>query len=341
MKPASPEPMVSIILPVRNEGRSFECTLERVHRQDYPAEKLEILVVDGMSNDATRDVVRDAALRDPRVRLLDNPGRIVPTAMNIGIASARGEILVRVDGHTLIEEDYVRRCVEALRSTKAECTGGKMTPRGNTFFGRLVAAATSGPFGVGDSHFHYCDEAMFTESAYMGAWPRQVLLDLGGFDEEMVRNQDDELNYRLRKGGGRVYLDPAIRSVYEPRGSLRTLFSQYFQYGYWKIRVFQKHPSMLRARHFVPALFVVSGSAAALGAITLGRAGRAAFGLAVVVYLAAGWLAASRTRDAIAGRWAMPIVFLTIHSAYGLGFLSGAVKFLPKWFVSEAQDPVR
>jgi hypothetical protein len=170
--------------------------------------------------------------------------------MNIGIAAASGEIVVRIDGHTVVPEDYVRRCVEALRRSGAECAGGLMTAVGDSFFGRLVASATSGPFGVGDSQFHYADQPMFTESAYMGSWPRDVLVRLGGFDEEMVRNQDDELNYRLR-ARREVYLDPAIRSS-TAAGKPAQLFKQYFQYGYWKVGVFQKHPSMLRARTSSP-----------------------------------------------------------------------------------------
>ena len=327
-------PTVTVILPIRNEGKSFHGTLDRIQRQDYPPELIEILVVDGMSEDETRGVVAERALKDPRIRLLDNPGRIVPTAMNRGIREAKGDVIVRIDGHTLVEGDYVRRCIEALRATGADCAGGKMTPRGDTFLGNLVAAATSGPFGVGDSHFHFSDTTMFTESVYMGAWPRQVLVRLGGFDEEMVRNQDDELNYRLRKGGGKVFLDPSIRSEYRPRGNLEKLFKQYYQYGYWKIRVFQKHPSMLRIRHFVPAVFVLTGGLFA--ALALFSAwGRAAFVAGIALYLTAGWIAAIKSPGRPAGRWAMPIVFFTLHAAYGCGFLVALVRFLPRWFTPE------
>jgi glycosyltransferase involved in cell wall biosynthesis len=324
------ETTVSVVLPVRREGRGFATTLTRILEQDYPA-IVEVLVVDGMSDDATREVVGEFSARDPRFKLLDNPGLIVPTAMNVGIRAATGAIIVRVDGHTRIGPDYVRRCVAALRASSASCAGGRMDAVGVTFIGRVVAAATSGPFGVGNSHFHYSEEPRFTESVYLGAWPRATLLRVGGFDEEMVRDQDDELNYRLRKLGGTVWLDPAIRSEYTPRGSLLKLWSQYRQYGFWKIRVFQKHPTMLRLRHFVPAAFVL----AALTGIVLAVAvpwGRWLLAAGAALYLAGAVAAALATPTRWAERAAMPLVFLTIHAAYGAGFLAGLVRFFPLWF---------
>jgi glycosyltransferase involved in cell wall biosynthesis len=323
-------PTVSVILPVRREGAEFVATLRRVLEQDYPA-LTEVLVVDGMSDDDTREIVRNVARRHPRVRLLDNPRGIVPTAMNVGIVAATGTILVRVDGHTRIRPDYVSRCVAALRASRASCVGGRMDAVGETFVGRVVAAATSGPFGVGNSHFHYSDTARFTETVYLGAWPKETLVRAGGFDEEMVRDQDDELNYRLRKAGGTVWLDPAIRSEYTPRGSLAKLWSQYRQYGLWKVRVFQKHPAMMRWRHFVPAAFVLA-AAASVGLALAVPWGRWLVAGGAAVYVAAAAAAAVATPAGAAERLLMPIVFATIHTAYGAGFLAGLVRFFPRWF---------
>jgi len=323
-------PFVSIVLPVRNEGKRFEETLDRVLAQDYPASLMEVLVVDGLSDDATPEVVRAVAARDARVRLLANPGRIVPPAMNIGIRSAKGDVVVRIDGHTRIAADYVRRCVEALRASGASCAGGRMDTVGRTFVGRLVAAATSGRFGVGDSAFHYADTPRFTETVYMGAWPREALVRVGGFDEEMVRDQDDELNYRIRKQGGTVWLDPSIRSEYTPRGSFVKLWKQYYEYGYWKVRVFQKHPSMMRWRHFVPAAFVASGIAAVAMLAFPWAPWVLAAGAAL--YAAAAAVAAAVAHASLVEKLALPSVYFTIHSAYGAGFLVGLVRFLPRWF---------
>jgi glycosyltransferase involved in cell wall biosynthesis len=331
----SAEPTVSVVLPVRREGPGFAATLTRILQQDYPA-IVDVLVVDGMSDDQTREVVRGLSARDARIRLLDNPGLIVPTAMNVGIRAATGAIIVRVDGHTRIDPDYVGRCVAALGASLASCAGGRMDPVGDTFIGRAVAAATSGPFGVGNSHFHYSDIPRFTDSVYLGAWPRETLLRAGGFDEEMVRDQDDELNYRLRKLGGTVWLDPSIRSEYTPRGSLLKLWSQYREYGLWKVRVFQKHPAMMRWRHFVPVAFVMA-AVAGLGLAVTVPWGRWLLAAGAALYLSAAAVAALATPTGVTERLVMPIVFLTIHTAYGTGFLAGLVRFLPRWF----EDPSR
>jgi len=292
---------------------------------------MEVLVVDGMSTDATRAVVRDLAAKDPRLQLLENPGLIVPHAMNRGIAAARGEFLVRVDGHTIVANDYVSRCVAAWKQSDAECVGGRMDPVGATTVGRLVALATSSPFGVGNSHFHYGREPRFTDSVYLGAWPLDVLKRLRGFDEEMVRNQDDELNYRLRKNGGKVFLDPSICSKYTPRGSLRLLWRQYYQYGFWKVRVLQKHPTMMNARHFAPSVFILGGTAAAVVAV-VSPWGRLAILLGSGAYLLGAWIAAARLPGRRVERAALPLVFFVLHAAYGLGFLVGLFRFLGYWF---------
>jgi len=324
-------PFVTVVLPVRHEGESFASTLEAVLGQDYPADRMEVLVVDGMSGDATRGVVARLAARDSRLHLLDNPGLTVPHAMNRGIAAARGEFLVRVDGHTIVNRDYVSRCVGAWKRSGAECVGGRMDPVGATRFGRLVALATSSPFGIGNSHFHYGREPRLTDSVYMGAWPLKELRRLGGFDEEMVRNQDDEFNYRLRKNGGRVFLDPAITSHYTPRGDLRRLWRQYYQYGFWKIRVLQKHPTMLSARHFVPSLFALCGTAAAVAALATDW-GKIAFAAGVATYLLGGWIAAARLPGTFVQRALLPLIFFVLHAAYGFGFLVGLVRFVGYWF---------
>lgn len=331
-------PFVSVVLPVRNEGRSFAATLDAILGQDYPAERMEVLVVDGMSTDATRAVARDLAAKDPRLQLLENPDLIVPYAMNRGIAAARGAFLVRIDGHTIVANDYVSRCVAAWEHSGAECVGGRMDPVGETTVGRLVALATTSPFGVGNSHFHYGREPRFTDSVYLGAWPLTVLKRLGGFDEEMVRNQDDELNYRLRKNGGKVFLDPSIVSTYKPRGDLRRLWRQYYQYGYWKIRVLQKHPTMLSLRHFAPAACVLLGLAATVAAV-LSPVMAVALAAVVATYLLAGWLAAARLPATLFERAVLPGVFFVLHAAYGSGFLVGLVRFLPMWFHREVSRP--
>jgi cellulose synthase/poly-beta-1,6-N-acetylglucosamine synthase-like glycosyltransferase len=321
-------------MPIRNESSFIERSLGAVTAQDYPAEKLEVLVADGRSTDATRERVIDLGRRTPQVRVavVDNPGRIVPTGMNACIALARGEVIVRIDGHTIVESDYVRRTVEALARTGAECVGGRMDPVSESAFGRAVALATSSPFGVGGARFHYSAREEWVDTVYMGGWRREVFERVGRFDEEMVRNQDDELSYRIREHGGRILLDPSIRSRYYPRTTLRSLWRQYFQYGYWKVRVMQKHPLQMRPRQFAPPLMTAALAASALAApfAAWGRAGLAVVGGA---YLAANLVASAwtaRRADTASAPW-LSVVFAILHLSYGAGFLTGLLRFAGRW----------
>ena len=323
---------VSIVMPVRNEGSAIGDSLGAVLAQDYPPGDVEILVADGRSDDGTREYVQALMVRHPNLRLVDNPGRIVPTGLNQAIRIASGTCIVRVDGHTVIDPDYVSRCVEALKRSGGENVGGPMRARGIGWFGRAVAAATSVSFGVGGARFHYSRREEWVDTVYMGAWPRRVFEAYGGFDEEMVRNQDDEFNYRILDGGGRILLSPAIRSVYTVRGSPRALWRQYFQYGFWKVRVMQKHPRQMRWRHFAPGAFVTV-LAALPGAALVWPAAWGVWGVVAGIYLAAACAASLWT--AKRSGWdlmpVLPIVFVILHLAYGTGFLVGLLRFIRRW----------
>jgi glycosyltransferase involved in cell wall biosynthesis len=322
-------PLVSVIMPVRNEAAYIERSLGAVLGQEYPAERLEILVVDGMSDDGTREAVQAHAAADPRVRLLDNPAGIVPPGLNIGIGRARGEIVVRVDGHCEIAPDYVRRCVEHLLAghdgTPVEAVGGPIETIGETDEAAAIALAMSSWFGVGGSAFRTIkDRPLLVETVAFPAYRRATLQRLGPFDEELVRNQDDEYNYRLLKSGGRILLSPDIRSRYYSRGSLRSLWRQYYQYGYWKVRVMQKHPRQMRARQFVPPAFVTGliGSAA-LGLVL--RPFRLLLGAVLALYLAANVVASLSVGREHAPR--LLVIHPILHLSYGLGFLVGLAHF--------------
>ncbi len=330
--PGSQQPSVSVIMPIRNEVDFIEHSLGAVLTQDYPADRLEILVVDGMSDDGTREKAHQMLADQCNAHLLNNPYHIVPTALNIGLAQARGDVIVRVDAHTIIASDYVSRCVETLAETGMDCVGGLMRAAGQTPWGEAVALATSHPFGVGGSRFHYAAKAQEVDTVYMGAWPRRLFEQVGRFDEEMVRNQDDEFNYRVRAAGGRVWLDPRIRSTYYTRSRLRALWQQYFQYGYWKVRVFQKVPGSAQIRHGMPPVFVaavVGGLLMALGIPML----RPIYAGGLILYVMANLIVSA----SLAGRtgWRhllrLPLAFVTLHLAYGLGFWAGIMRFGPPW----------
>lgn len=326
------DPFLTIILPIRNESKFIVYCLEAILAQDYPADQMEILVVDGLSNDGTRQIIANYAAEYPNIALLDNPAQIVPTAMNIGLKQARGEIIIRVDGHTLIAPDYVRACVEALQTSGADCVGGPMVARGRTPFGEAVALATSHPFGVGGSRFHYATEIMEVDTVYLGAYHREIFERVGYFDEEMVRNQDDEFNYRLRAAGGKIMLYPTIQSIYYNRSTVRSLWKQYFQYGFWKVRVAQKLPGQMRLRHFIPFGLVISllgGGLLAPYSKLIRRGWLTVIGLYTALNLAVSIKITTRTG------WRhfkfLPFAIAILHLAYGLGFAWGLLRFANRW----------
>ena len=322
-------PLVSVIMPVRNEAAYIERSLGAVLAQDYPADRLEILVVDGMSGDGTRQAVLAHAATRPNLRLLDNPAGIVPPGLNIGIRQARGEIVVRVDGHCEIAPDYVSRCVEHLlaghEGAPVEAVGGPIETVGETDEAQAIALAMSSWFGVGGSAFRTIkDRPLLVETVAFPAYRRATLQHLGPFDEELVRNQDDEYNYRLLKSGGRVLLSPDIRSRYYSRSSLRSLWRQYYQYGYWKVRVMQKHPRQMRLRQFAPPAFV----AGLLGSTALGllfQPFRWLLGVVLALYTAANVVASFAPGRVHAPR--LLIIHPILHLSYGLGFLVGLARF--------------
>lgn len=326
-------PFVSVIMPICNEGRFIGKSLGAVLAQDYPVDRMEVIVVDGMSSDDTRQNVRAIAGDGQRVRLLDNPGKIVPTAMNLGIRAAKGSVIVRVDGHTIIEPEYVSQSVLALARTEAHCVGGMQSAvPGRNYVSRAVAAATSSPFGVGGSVQHYLGEERSADLVYLGVYPKWVLEHIGLYDEEFVRNQDDELDYRLLSAGGSIRLIPSIRSSYSPRPTLWKLAKQYAQYGWWKVRCYQKHPRHVGKRHLVPGAFAFAFiCGAALGPASsaiawLWAAMVVAYGLSGIVFAIA--LAPKRGWSLVP---ILPLTFFVMHLSYGTGFLAGLIRFAGRW----------
>lgn len=313
----------------------MERCLGAVLAQEYPHECLEVLVVDGMSDDGTRDIVervivRNLNLESPisKLQLLDNPERIVPTALNRGIRAARGKILIRVDGHCVIAREYVRRCVDALNTIDADCVGGAIETIGESEMARAIALAQSSPFGVGGARFRYSDRAEYVDTLAFGAYRREVFERIGLFDEELVRNQDDEFNFRLTRAGGKIWLDPQIKSVYYSRASLRGLWKQYSEYGFWKVRVIQKHGRPASVRHLVPMLFVLAlGVGAGLSLLT--RSGWW-FAAVIVPYVIANFIASAIVAAKNGWRYVflLPLAFATMHLAYGTGFVAGMMRAL-------------
>jgi succinoglycan biosynthesis protein ExoA len=315
------DPLVTVIVPVRNEIQHIRYCLEAILGQGYPQDQLEILLVDGFSDDGTRAVLSGYVSRYSQIRLLDNPSRIVPTAMNIGIRKARGSIIIRIDARCVVEPDYISQCVHYLKTTGAQNVGGQQRAVGDNTVSKAIALATTSPFGIGNSKFRYSDREQLVDTVYLGAYPRSVFDQIGLYDESLVRNQDYELNHRLRKAGGTIFFTPNIRSVYYGRPSLRRLFVQYFQYGYWKVRVLKKHRDSLKVRHLVAPFFVASLIASALASPF--RLGRLLLKWILFTYTSAS-LAASIYASRKAGKRfvpLLPVIFAILHISWGLGFV--------------------
>lgn len=318
--------IVTVVMPVYNEESFIRRSLGAVLAQDYPADWLEVLVVDGLSDDQTVAVVESMA--EPRVRLLTNPGRIQAQAMNIALDVAQGDVIVRVDGHTIIAPDYISRCIEHLRKTGADNVGGPQRFVGITPMGRAIAAAYRSPFSV-PSRFTISQQAEYVDTVYMGAWPREVFDRIGRFDGTLAVNEDYEFNYRIRKAGGRIYLAPDIRSEYYGRQTLDALWRQFFRYGGWKFKVLVKHPASTRLRHLVAPGFV---AALVIGAILAPVQHWILWlwGCMLVVYGAAA--AAFSIRQAARDGWdlllRLPLIFAAIHIAWGSGFWVEALRKL-------------
>lgn len=322
-------------MPVRNEADFIARSLTAVLTQDYSHNCTEVLIVDGMSSDATRTVIASVAAKHTHipVRILDNPRQIVPVGMNLAMSEAKGEIIVRVDGHCEIAPDYVSCCVRHLLADGVDGVGGPIETIGNTPYSETIALAMSSPFGVGGSAFRTVkDRQILVDTVAFPAYTRRAIEIAGPYDEQMVRNQDDEYSYRLRHLGFKILLAPDVHARYYSRSSLRSLWQQYFQYGFYKIRVLQRHPRQMQPRQFIPPLFVAGVLGGAVFA-PFSKPIRYAWILGLALYAVANgimsWRLASK-HDAVHFK-RLPVIFGTLHMSYGLGFIVGLISLVRTW----------
>ena len=320
---------VSIIAPCRNEHAHIDSFCADALAQQLPAPwRLELCIADGESDDGTRERLQALAAADARLRWVSNPGRIVSCGLNQALALAQGEVIVRMDIHTSYACDYVAQCLAALAETGADNVGGPWCAEPAAGAGATalaVAAAFQSAAVAGGADSRRLGFAGWVDTVYLGCWPRATFQRFGPFDESLVRNQDDEHNLRLRKGGGRIWQSPHIRSRYRPRAALRAVWLQWFQYGYWKPFVIVKHRQPASLRHLVPAAFV--GAQVLTLALALFGGLWSPWALLTLVY-AAAVLALSTTvvRGAhlpAAAALRVPAVIAAYHLGYGLGSWPG------------------
>ncbi|MFH2032135.1 MAG: glycosyltransferase family 2 protein [Bacteroidota bacterium] len=323
---------VSIIIPSRNEEKHIANCLDSIMANDYSKDKLEVLVVDGMSEDGTRGIIEKYAQQYPNIKLLDNPKKIVPTAMNLGIKEAKGNIIIRMDAHTEYQKDYISKIVHWLEKSGADNVGGMWVtlPGAATLKANAIASALSSPFGVGNAMFRIgVKEPTYVDTVPFGAYRKEVFSKIGLFDEELVRNQDDEFNLRLIKNGGKILLVPEIVSYYYARDSLSKLWRMYFQYGYFKVRVIQKIGAVLTVRQIIPSLFV--GSLMLTGLLSFFTKYSLWMFLAIFgLYFAANIVFSLHValKKGLKLFFVLPVAYATLHFGYGLGFLKGIWDFM-------------
>ena len=322
-------------MPIRNEAVHIQSSLDALLSQDYPNQRIEVLIVDGMSDDETPEIVKEIIHNNPNfnIRCLINPERIFSTGFNKGLENSHGEIIIMLGGHTEICSNYIHQCIIFLEETGGDCVGGYINTIAETKTSQSIALAMSSTFGVGGVAFRTRNnETKEVDTVAFGAYPRSVFQHCGMLDEEMIRNQDDEFNYRLRSMGGKIHLNPAISSNYYSRSTLFTLWKQYYQYGFWKVRVLQKHPRQIRPRQLIPPIFVTTF----IGLVLLSMF--SSIGLIMLITLLGIYLLAT----IIASIWVakqngirhilkLPVIYAILHTSYGLGFLVGFVRFFNRW----------
>jgi len=323
-------PFISIVVPVLNEEASLERLTRSLLDQDYPHDKYEILMADGGSTDRSLEIVRRA---DPqaRIRILHNPGRTAPAALNVAIAGARGEIVTRVDAHSRVAPDYLTRIVEVMRETGESVVGGPVLMEADTPFRRALVEALYSPVGVGSVPYRTLRRRAFVESLQTGSFRREVLDRVGPFDENLAVVEDLDMNTRIRKAGYRLLLDPSIRFWYFPRPDLRALWRQIFTVGRVKARILRRHPDIFKVKYVLPSVFTVAMGAALLLAAPALAAGSTPLAAATVALplLYAGVVlgfALSRWPRLGPGCLRLLAILPTLHAGYGAGFLRGAVE---------------
>lgn len=325
---------VSVIVPCYNEARTIGYLLSALTVQDFPLDHLEVIISDGMSTDNTRSIVADFGAVHPEIdiRVIDNPQRIIPAALNRAIEATKGEYIVRLDAHSIPSSSYLKKCVELLHGRGAANVGGiwEIKPGGDHWIARGIAAAAAHPLGAGAARYRIGGPPGPVDTVPFGAFHRSWLERIGPFDESLLTNEDYEYNVRIRNAGGEVYFDPGIKSIYLARPDLVSLARQYARYGYWKARMLKRYPTSVRLRQLLPPAFVLSLVFQAILApfAALFQALLAVeLGVYTIITLALASAQAWKRKD-FGLPISFPVAILTMHISWGTGFLVGISRAL-------------
>ena len=329
---------VTVILPIRNEEKFINKTLKSIINQKFDGD-LEIIISDGLSNDGTLEIVKKNQKKYKNIKLVRNTAKIVPVGFNRALNFAKGDIIIRVDGHSTMEPDFIKNSIKILNKKNASCVGGPTKHFSNTFIGKNISIAQCSYFGAGGASFRTgVSKGKYVNTLAFGAYKRAEFLKVGAYDEELIRNQDEEFNYRIVKNGGKIWIDPSIKSIYYVRNSILKLFSQYFYYGFYKVRVIQKIKSIFSLRHFVPAIFVLTLILFVVIAIFQRIFWPIFFFGALYLFVNVTFSIYESVKSHAKSLVLLPIIYFIMHLSYGLGFLAGLVLFANRWGASSVMD---
>jgi succinoglycan biosynthesis protein ExoA len=320
------QPLVTLVIAMLDERESLPACLESIRMQTYPSDLIEVMIVDGGSQDGSLEVAEAAARAHPRIRVLGNSRRIQAAGFNLGARAARGEVVGLVSAHTTLAPDYVAQCVRVLAESGAQNVGGRREVQVTTPFTEAVAAADRSRFGIGAARHHYLDVECDVETAFPGFFRRDIFLRLNGFDESLPVHEDYELNWRIRRAGGRIRFSPEVCTVYQPRQDFRALARQQFRYGRGKFTVARSAPEVVRPYHLVPPLLVGALAISAVASAFSPVARRSLVGIGALygTVLGVGTVTAGRGTSRAARR-RLGLVMATMHLSWGAGAIVGAV----------------
>jgi len=320
---------ISIIIPCFNEEDTIQLLLTALSEQTYPQKNMEIIIADGMSQDNTRSEIKRFKVKhaDMNIRVIDNHIGNIPAALNTAIKAAKGDIFIRMDAHAIPQADYVERCVKALQEGIGDNVGGvwDIHPRNEKWIARSIAVAAAHPLGVGDAQYRFTNKAAYVDTVPFGAFKRDLIDKIGPFDETLLSNEDYEFNTRIRESGGRIWLDPSIRSIYYARPNLDELSRQYWRYGFWKAQMLKRYPKTLRLRQAIPPLFVLSLLIFAIAALLFPLAQWLMFSealLYILVLMGVGIQVAIKEKQ-FSMLFGVPLAIATMHLNWGAGFIRG------------------
>ena len=325
------KPTVSVIVPCYNEADTIQLLLKAILEQDFPINKLEVVIADAQSQDGTKQKIAEFIKQHPElsVNVVDNPKRTIPAAVNAAAAASKGIYLLRLDAHSMPYPNYISICIRELEAGKGSNVGGvwEIKPGAKTPVARAIAAAAANPLAVGDARYRYSSQPGEVDTVPFGSFQRTLFFDIGGFDETLLTNEDYEFNVRIRKKGGKIWFNPEIRCVYFARKNLWELAKQYWRYGYWKFQMLKRYPSTLRWRQALPPVFLIFnilGIILSVFSPWVATGYLCILGLYVLILLAAGIREAMKAREGMQ-MLLLPVAIMTMHFAWGSGFLFSTI----------------